>query len=267
MEIVNLHLPRGGIRHALFDFDGTLSLIRSGWRQVMIELGVELLLQTPRHESEPELRRLVADFIDRLTGQQTIYQMLQLADEIEQRGGQRRAAAEYKMMFAMRLQTRIDDRLAALACGRVTTEDLTVPGAGAMLQDLRARGITCDLASGTDELCVRAEAAALGLTPYFAAIHGAREDYAHFSKRLLLERLLTEHRLRGSEIVVFGDGAVEIADARAVGGIAVGVASDEETRVGPDPRKRAALIQAGADIIIPDFREHTALVNFLFSGS
>ena len=35
MEIVNPDIERGRIRSVLFDFDGTLSLIREGWQQVM----------------------------------------------------------------------------------------------------------------------------------------------------------------------------------------------------------------------------------------
>lgn len=87
MELVHPDIPRGHIRHALFDFDGTLSLIREGWRDVMIPLMVELLLQTPRHESESELHAIVTEFVDRLTGEQTIYQMIQLCEEITKRGG------------------------------------------------------------------------------------------------------------------------------------------------------------------------------------
>ncbi len=38
IEIINPDLPCGGIRSALFDFDGTLSLIRQGWQDVMIPM-------------------------------------------------------------------------------------------------------------------------------------------------------------------------------------------------------------------------------------
>ena len=48
IEIIHNHIERGHIRHALFDFDGTVSLIREGWQQVMTSMMVELLLQTPR---------------------------------------------------------------------------------------------------------------------------------------------------------------------------------------------------------------------------
>ena len=39
--------PRPAISHALFDFDGTLSLIRQGWPEVMIPMFVEMLPRLP----------------------------------------------------------------------------------------------------------------------------------------------------------------------------------------------------------------------------
>ena len=83
IEIIHPDIIRGRIRHALFDFDGTLSLIREGWQGVMIPLMVEWLLETPEHESEAELTTVVTEFVTRLTGKQTIYQTIQLAEEIE----------------------------------------------------------------------------------------------------------------------------------------------------------------------------------------
>ena len=43
VEILRPDLPRGRFRFVLFDFDGTLSLIREGWPQVMIPMMVEEL--------------------------------------------------------------------------------------------------------------------------------------------------------------------------------------------------------------------------------
>ncbi len=267
MEIVNPNIPRGNIRHALFDFDGTLSLIREGWREVMIPLMVELLLQTPRHESETELRAVVADFVDRLTGEQTIYQMIQLCAEINRRGGSAADPLVYKKMYLARLWTRIEHRIAALKAGAVAPDAVMVPGAAAMLQALCARGVACYLASGTDEPYVLDEASALGIAPYFAGIYGAQDDYKNFSKKRVIDRIIRDHHLHGSEFVAFGDGFVEIEDAKAVGGIAVGVASNEDTRSGINAWKRARLLRAGADMVIPDFREHAALIAFLFAES
>ena len=45
--------PRTSISHVLFDFDGTLSLVRQGWPEVMIPMFLEFL---PRREGESELQ-------------------------------------------------------------------------------------------------------------------------------------------------------------------------------------------------------------------
>ena len=73
--------PRPEISHVLFDFDGTLSLIRQGWPEVMVPMFVEML---PRRggETEADIQRLAYDDIMRLNGKQTIYQMIQLAERV-----------------------------------------------------------------------------------------------------------------------------------------------------------------------------------------
>jgi beta-phosphoglucomutase-like phosphatase (HAD superfamily) len=82
---------------------------------------------------------------------------------------------------------------------------------------------------------------------------------------MVIERIISQHRLKGSQFVAFGDGYVEIEDTHAAGGITVGVASNEAARCGIDEWKRRRLIAAGADIIIPDFREYESLVTYLFA--
>ena len=268
IEIIHDHIERGPlrVRHAVFDFDGTLSLIREGWQQLMASVMLDELIQTPRHETESELRRYLMDLVVRTTGQTTIHQMGYLAKEISRRGGQPQAPVVYKHKFLERLGERIGERVAAIQTGRVSPDDMMVPGARAMLEALRARGVRCYLISGTDEPRVLEEAAVLQITPYFASIRGASDDPAHFSKKQFIERLVAEHRLRGPELVSIGDGGAEIEETKRVGGIGVGVASNEATRVGVDERKRDKLIQAGADVIVPDFRECEELVAYLFDA-
>ncbi len=73
---------------ALFDFDGTISVIRSGWVDVMAPMMVEILLDLKSGESEAELRTLIQEMIWRTTGKETIYQMMEFADHVTKRGGQ-----------------------------------------------------------------------------------------------------------------------------------------------------------------------------------
>src|SRR6266446_1883930 len=110
-EIIHGDIPRGGFRSVLFDFDGTLSLIREGWPQVMIPMMVEVLRQTPTRESDAELATAVEEFVMRLNGRQTIYQMIQLADEVRQRGGQPAEPLAYKHRYHDLLMKRIQGRL------------------------------------------------------------------------------------------------------------------------------------------------------------
>jgi phosphoglycolate phosphatase len=265
IEVIAEPPRRGAIRSALFDFDGTISLIREGWQRVMVPMMVEILLQTPRRESEEELRSVVLEYVDRLTGKQTIYQMIQLCEEIQKRGGTPLEPLEYKRMYHDRLWARIEGRVAGLKAGRVAPDDLLVPGSRDLLATLRRRGVKLYLASGTDIAYVEDEAAALGVADLFdGGIYGALDNWQAFSKAMIIERILREHDLRGEELVVFGDGYVEIENGKAVGGIAVGVASDEVRREGVDLWKRSRLINAGADLIIPEFREHERLLAYLF---
>jgi len=264
IEIIQPDHPGGPFKHALFDFDGTISLIREGWQQIMIPMMVEFLLETPEAEDEASLTKLVTEFVTRLTGKQTIYQMIELADEIKQRGGQPKEAVEYKHIYLDRLWQRIEHRVAGLKNGQLSPAEMVVPGSLALLAALRARGVTCYLASGTDEPYVLDESAALGVASYFnGGIYGALDNYKNFSKKMVIERILRENHLSGDSLLTFGDGYVEIENTVEVGGLAVGVASNEATRQGIDAWKRQRLIEAGASLIIPDFREQAALLTYL----
>jgi phosphoglycolate phosphatase-like HAD superfamily hydrolase len=266
MEIVRASLPRGRFRSVLFDFDGTLSLIREGWPQVMIPMMVGVLRETGTAESEAELTAAVEDFVMRLNGRQTIYQMIQLAEEVSRRGGQPHEPLAYKNRYHDLLMRRIESRLAALTTRSVRPEDWTVPGSHALLDHLRRRGLTLYLASGTDLKYVRHEVELLGLAHYFGEhIYGALDDYKNFSKKMVIERILRDNQLHGDELLGFGDGFVEIEEIKRVGGVAVAVASDEANRRGVDTWKRQRLIQAGADIVIPEYRQHERLIRYLFA--
>src|SRR5262245_31268486 len=209
IEVLRPDLPRGRFRSALFDFDGTLSLIREGWPQVMVPMMVEVLRQTGTAETEAELQRLVEAYVMRLTGRQTIYQMIQLAEEVRRRGGQPLDPVAYKHRYHDLLMQRIKGRIADLEAGRATPEQWTVPGSHSLLEGLSRRGVVLYLASGTDLRFVRREARLLGVEQYFGEhIYGALDDYRNFSKQMIVERILQDHGLRGEELLGFGDGYV-----------------------------------------------------------
>lgn len=266
IEIINEDIERGRIRFALFDFDGTISLIRQGWQGVMIPMMVDILMDLDTGESREAIHDIVLEFVTRLTGKQTIYQMMALAEEVEKRGAKAKDPLEYKHQYLALLWEQIKDRVAGLKEGRFTPEEMSVPGALRFLEAMSARGVEMYVASGTDHPYVVDEAGCLGADRYFGdRIYGALDDFKSFSKAILIEKLIRENDLHGSEFVTFGDGYVEIENCKEVGGIAVGVATEEEKREGIDEWKRNRLIEAGADVIIPDFREGDRLLSYLFA--
>jgi phosphoglycolate phosphatase-like HAD superfamily hydrolase len=253
------------IKHVLFDFDGTLSLVREGWVDVMVPLMVEILTATGTQESPQVLTDLAREFVMELTGKQTIYQMIRLAEEVSRRGGTPKEPIEYKQMYHDRLMQRIASRREALRSGQVPPDEMLVPGSRPLLEELRRRGVAVYVASGTDEPYVIEEVRLLKLDEYFGPhVYGARDDFKAFSKAMVIERILKENRVPGAQLLGFGDGYVEIQNIKSVGGVAVAVASDEANRSGkPDAWKRERLIGAGADIVIPDFQDYKTLLDYL----
>ena len=254
---------RPGLSHVLFDFDGTLSLLREGWPQVMIPLFLEML---PRRagDTEDSLRQLVTDDIMRLNGKQTIYQMIQLAERIKERGGEPEDPLCYKREYLRRLEQRIRHRTEGIRAGVIPREDFLVHGARALLEMLQQRRLPLYLASGTDEVFVRQEAELLDIARYFGKnVYGAKDDYRSFSKKMVIERILRENRIPGEQLLSFGDGYVEIQNTKEVGGLAVAVATDEANNGSGrmDEWKRQRLLGVGADVVIPDYRDAAALLS------
>lgn len=255
IEILRGDFPRGEFRAVLFDFDGTLSLIRRNWPQVMIPMMVDVLAETGTRETRDELFTQVEEFVMRLNGRQTIYQMMQLADEVRARGATPREPLEYKDQYHDLLYRDVGQRVEGLKSGRFRPADLTVPESHRLLRALRERGLELYLASGTDLKYVRDEAQALEVAEFFGPhIYGALDDYKSFSKQMIIDQIIADMGVAGHQIVAFGDGFVEIEETRKVGGVAIGVASEEERREGINQWKRQRLIRAGADIIIGDYR-------------
>lgn len=258
--------PRRAISHVLFDFDGTLSLVRQGWPEIMVPMFAEILPEVPGESYEARCKLAFEDIM-KLNGKQTIYQMIQLAERVKERGGTPDEPLNYKHEYLRRLDAKIRHRVEGIRAGRINPDDLTVFGTRALLDALTARGLPIYLASGTDEQFVKAEAEALGIAHYFKGhIYGAQDDYRKFSKKMVIDRILAENRIPGGSLLSFGDGYVEIENTKQVGGLAVAVASDEAHNGSGkmDEWKRQRLLGVGADICVPDYRDLGPLLELLF---
>jgi phosphoglycolate phosphatase len=267
-EIVNPAARRGPFRAVLFDFDGTLSLIREGWSQLMVEMMAERLReQALVHEAEGDLGPHLYRLIMARNGMPTIRQMEAFAEEVRRRKGTPADAWTYLEQYHDRLMGLVRGRWDALARGQAAAAEWVVPGVHALLENLRRRGVHLFVASGTEYDHVFHEAGLLRVQEFFpTGINAPRNNDASFRKAGVIERVLATLGIRGDDLLGFGDGTVETAEVKRVGGTAVGVASSEYGS-GPgvvNPAKRATLIVAGADVIIPDYTYQEELVQWLW---
>jgi len=192
-------------------------------------------------------------------------QMLALADEVEKRGRQRPNPAEHLTRYLDRLRSRTAGRIEAIDSGRAAADEFLVPGSRPLVERLSSAGWLLAIASGTELCDVKRESHVLKIDHYFGRrIFGPVNNSPQFSKERTFRRLVIDHGLTVQDLVAIGDGPAEILAIKAVGGLAVGVASDEVHQDGRINRlKRDHLIRSGADIIVPDYRQVPPLLELL----
>jgi phosphoglycolate phosphatase len=265
IEIINPVVIRGSFRCAVFDFDGTLSLLRGDWQGLMVPMMVDALLATGTSESRAELTSIVEDFVTRLTGQPTMQQMYALCDEIEKRGRPRPDPRIYFNRYREMLINRTEARIAAIEAAEKQPDDFLVYGSRPLVEKLISAGFLLVIASGTNLADVCRESDILRIGNYFQErIFGPVNDDPDFTKEQVLRQLMVDHGLRGEQIVSIGDGPAEMRAIRAVGGLGVGVASDEVHQDGRiNHLKRDHLIRSGADVIIPNYGNLDQILSLL----
>src|SRR5262245_58637478 len=208
VELINPGVRRGAFRAALFDFDGTLSLIREGWPRVMVDLMLDRLReQNLIAEPEPACAAHIEAFVMALNGHPTIRQMERFAQEVVTRGGTPAEPAAYLQQYLDRLMSVVRGRWEALESRRAKPEEWAVPNAHGVLRHLQSRGVPLFVASGTDFAHVSREVELLQLGEYIAGrVCAPKDNDATFRKRDVIELALKELGIRGEELIGFGDG-------------------------------------------------------------
>jgi rfaE bifunctional protein kinase chain/domain len=252
------------IRHAIFDHDGTLSTLRQGWEKIMEPMMIQAILgEHLKSVSADAFRRIEVDvraFIERTTGIQTLAQMKGLIELVREYGfvpaSQILDEHGYKAIYNRVLLDMVNARIRKIERGELDVGDFEIKGARRFLERLYSSGVTLYLASGTDVADTKAEAAVMGYAHLFqGGIHGAVGDLKIEAKRVVIERIIQGGELAGPELLVVGDGPVELREGGRRGAFRLGIASIELSRFGLDLAKRSRLIRAGADIVIPDFSQ------------
>lgn len=259
-----LPLDRPRVKAVVFDFDGTISTLRHGWETIMEPMMLEMI--AGGSDISDNLVAEVKEYIDQSTGIQTIFQMQWLVETVKRYGNNPKASDDpwwYKAEYNRRLMVPVQERKRQIADGDKSIKDFLIKGSSEILSKLQQYGIQCYVASGTDHSDVVKEVEVLGMSRYFKEIAGAPEGQADCSKEAVLRKLIYDHKLSGQEVMVVGDGKVEIALGREMGAITLGVASDEENLEGLNPIKMKRLEKAGAHAIVGDFSDLEGILSWM----
>ena len=264
IEIVEPISKNLEIQKVILDHDGTISVLREGWEAVMLPVMISSICGSKINELSTDeynaLSKRCSQFIDDTTGIQTIVQMQGLVDMVAKEGyiekEKIKTAAEYKSIYLDELMISVNDRIKKFQKGERGVSEFTMLGSVKLLKTLQGKGLTLFLASGTDEDNVIEEANVLGYANMFnGGIFGSKGNEIGDAKKIVIERIIKEGECNGDNLMVIGDGPVEIREGRKVGALCIGIASDEVRRYGLNESKRTRLIKAGAHIIIPDFSQ------------
>lgn len=247
-------------KYIVFDFDGTISTLRYGWESIMQPLMLEKIC--PSGIYSDELKKKVADYIDASTGIQTAYQMQWLAEEVKKATGKAEDIWHYKDCYNQKILDMVAEKKKTVYAGKMLKESYLIKGSVEFLQRLSECGCRMFLASGTDDVDVKEEARFLGVDRFFEEIKGAPMGEFACSKEAVINQLLTQAGKK-ADLIVIGDGKVEIQLGKKNGALTIGIASDEAAREGINMHKKARLEKAGADIIVGDFQETEKLVNMI----
>ncbi|MBQ7915302.1 MAG: HAD family hydrolase [Firmicutes bacterium] len=249
-ELTKAHCP---VKAAIFDFDGTISTLRCGWEPIM----EKVMLKHLRGGDMPDdqLIPMVRAYIDESTGIQTAYQMEWLANQVRELCHREPEDLwTYKDEYNEELLKMVNDRIASLENGASTFQFL-VKGSVWYLRMLAEHGIEIYIASGTDDADVKREASLLGITGFVQEVKGAPYHKKDCSKEVVIRELIEARGLSGRELMVVGDGKVEIQLGAAAGAITIGMATEEWLQDGStyNKKKLEKLQAAGADYIFLDF--------------
>ena len=243
------------VKAIVLDFDGTISTLRYGWEDVMRDMMVDYLGE--------EYRKEILEYVENSAGLQTIFQMKWLKDKAQALFGNSKDAWEYKDDYNKRLMLAVNKKIELIKNDKAKTEDYLIAGSVDFLKKAKNLGLKLHIASGTDEVDVKNEAALLGVSKLVDSISGAPYRQENCSKENVLQDLIEKERLHDAEVCVIGHGRVEIALGVKMKARTLGLATDEAKRRGINPIKQRRLELADAEAIAGDFLNIDEILSWL----
>ena len=215
-------------------------------------------------ETNKDIREYLFEQMYRFNGRPTPLFMEEMAREIQSRSGE----ADSEEMFQAFLSVLNKEALARhenIQSKKRSPDDYIVYEGRAFIETLIEAGLKVIILSGNPHDQVNEEADLLDLSRYCQGHVYGHTHAENFCKQSIMEKLMKDEGFSGENLIAIGDGAAEIKAAKALGGLAVAICSDEEVNGSGviDENKLPILLDGGADCVIADYREPATLYNLL----
>tara|TARA_Y100000310_G_scaffold206661_1_gene207086 strand:+ start:778 stop:1668 length:891 start_codon:yes stop_codon:yes gene_type:complete len=256
------------LEFALFDFDGTLSRERDGWVNLMVASMSAIMSEVLPIE---QARIAVLENIEANIGLPTFTGLRKLNEYRDELGWRRISTKTLKNIYNDQLLKMVDQKRADIKDGVLDHSELVVFGTYFLLDEIKKRyEDNMYVASGSDKSAVAESVDLLEMTKYFGdrvLAAGDLGDPEKCAKKHIIEELVRDKDAHG-KILTFGDGFPEILHTYHNGGVCVGVitsdcSNDEHLGYLTIEKKRKRLMDAGAHIIIPNYKNTPALIKVI----
>jgi len=230
LEIVK-DVKRGGFKVAVFDWDGTLSLIRAEWPRILSSLIAEIIAGRLSPEDDPveiirDDTKSVRAYLKETAGAPTLDQIkgyLERNNHLEHLKDKDldRLSRTWLDEYNRRLNRFVEEEVVPKAGDN--PEDYRVAGALKFVKKFREQGIKCYVLSGGNEKDLNdTDVPLLGFDGLFELVLGTdgtiERELGSYDKGVGLEWIMKREGIEDpGEVVVIGDGAAEISFARKLG--------------------------------------------------
>ena len=229
VEVINPEALKAiNIKHAVFDYDGTIDVSLEGLWQ---ETEASFMLLT---------RETANSIVNKTLGMHTFERMKIAVKEAHPRWDDYRVS-----IIARLLENQAKEEMYVKWRAAYWTKDTAlVPGVTGVLEAFSKTGIICHVATADYVKNKIKMADRFGILEYFGKngerIHGDGDE-RYEGKEEFLRSLITGE-IKANQIVMFGDSLSDIKAAKSAGCIAIGIAKDNKLR--------EEFIEAGTDIVI-----------------
>jgi phosphoglycolate phosphatase-like HAD superfamily hydrolase len=272
-EIINHHNSSENNTCAIFDQDGTLSTFTDGWEEILEAIMLKAIFgnnyaEKPANDSII-IQNNVRQLIEMSKGTRTIIQMQTLVEMIKEYNYVSHEdildPEDYDNTFNCELKNLISERTSLIESDIKVRDEYIIQGTIEFLEILKEKGILLFLVSSTKKDMALQIAISMGYADYFSEnIFAPDNNDSGFSKENVIREIINKNCIKSSQVVGFGDGIEDVSAVKSIGGTAVGIVSKNESRLETSKEKQTGLIEAGADVIITDYKCHHNLTEYLF---